>query len=102
MSGSLAIIGSVLQGTATVVAVQYREDIAGTYWKVLPQWQCDIERIPPEKQGGTERVLLVSVKKGGNGLLPFGEYVASSGLLVLASPCFSKTLVYFQRAHPPN
>ena len=55
MSGSLAIIGSVLQGTATVVAVQYREDIAGTYWKVLPQWQCDIERIPPEKQGGTER-----------------------------------------------
>ena len=33
--------------------------------------------------------------------LPFGEYVASSGLLVLASPCFSKTLVYFQRAHPP-
>ena len=57
MSGSLAIIGSVLQGTATVVAVQYREDIAGTYWKVLPQWQCDIERIPPEKQGDTERVL---------------------------------------------
>ena len=30
LSGSLAMIGSVLQGTATV-AVQYREDIAGTY-----------------------------------------------------------------------
>ena len=30
LSGSLAMIGSVLQGTATV-AVQYREDISGTY-----------------------------------------------------------------------
>ena len=51
--------------------------------------------------GFVRSVSLASVKKGGNGLLPFGEYVASSGLLVLASPCFSKTLVYFQRAHPP-
>ena len=30
LAGSLAMIGSVPQGTATV-AVQYREDIAGTY-----------------------------------------------------------------------
>ena len=52
LSGSLAMIGSVLQGTATV-AVQYREDIAGTYWKVLPQWQCDIERISPDVPKGT-------------------------------------------------
>ena len=51
--------------------------------------------------GFVRSVSLASVKKGGNGLLPFGEYVASSGLLILASPCFSKTLVYFQRDHPP-
>ena len=52
LSGSLAMIGSVLQGTATV-AVQYREDIAGTYRRVLPQWQCDIGRISPDVPKGT-------------------------------------------------
>ena len=39
--------------------------------------------------GFVRSVSLASVKKGGlgwNGLLPFGEYVASSGLLILASP----------------
>ena len=40
-------------------------------------------------------------EKGWERFATLGEYVASSGLLVLASPCFSKTLVYFQRAHPP-
>ena len=34
LSGSLAMIGSVLQGTATV-AVQYREDIAGRVFQRL-------------------------------------------------------------------
>ena len=35
-----------------------------------------------------------------NGLLPFGEYMASSGLLRLSSPRFSNC-GYFLRAHPP-
>ena len=33
--------------------MQYREDFAGTYRRVLPQWQCDIERISPDVPKGT-------------------------------------------------
>ena len=54
--------------------------------------------------GFVRSVSLAFVKKGGlgwKGLLPFGEYVASSGLTYVSKPAFLKTLVYFQRAHPP-
>ena len=40
------------QGGATV-DVQYREDTAETYCRVLPQWQCNIERISPDVPKGT-------------------------------------------------
>ena len=62
---------------------------------------------PMGHYGSTGFVRSVSpafVKKGGlgwKGLLPFGEYVASSGLTYVSEPAFLKTLVYFQRAHPP-
>ena len=55
------------------------------------------------KKGGLGSVSLASVKKGGlgwNGLLPFGEYVASSGLLILASPRFSKLWFIFNGLIP--
>ena len=42
--------------------------------------------------GFVRSVSLASVKKGGNGLLPFGEYVASSGLLIFSKPVFFKNL----------
>ena len=50
--------------------------------------------------GFVRSVSLASVKKGGNGLLPFGEYVASSGLLILASPRFSKLWFIFNGLIP--
>ena len=53
--------------------------------------------------GFVRSVSLASVKKGGlgwNGLLPFGEYVASSGLLILASPRFSKLWLIFNGLIP--
>ena len=53
--------------------------------------------------GFVRSVSLASVKKGGlgwKGLLPFGEYVASSGLLILASPRFSKLWFIFNGLIP--
>ena len=53
--------------------------------------------------GFVRSVSLASVKNGGlgwNGLLPFGEYVASSGLLILASPRFSKLWFIFNGLIP--
>ena len=53
--------------------------------------------------GFVRSVSLASVKKGGlgwKGLLPFGEYVASSGLLILASPRFSNLWFIFNGLIP--
>ena len=53
--------------------------------------------------GFVRSVSLAFVKKGGlgwKGLLPFGEYVASSGLLILASPRFSKLWFIFNGLIP--
>ena len=51
--------------------------------------------------GFVRSVSLASVKKGGNGLLPFGEYVASSGLLIFSKPVFLKNLGLFLTGSSP-